>query len=309
MVETEKETALTVTWRSIMIKSMTGYGQYEKITEKYRVAVEIKSVNHRYCDVSIKIPKKFNVLESRVRDQIKHYASRGKIDVYIHFDNYSGSDVKVQYNERIASDYANVIQKVEESFGFPGAVSADSFIRLPEVVSLGEEGKNVEEFFPVIEEAVQEAGEEFRKAREAEGANLQADILAKLEFIEDLVTFVEERSPQMIEEYRQKIKNKVTELLGGNQLDESTLATELIIYADKVCVDEETVRLRSHLHNMRETLAKEEPVGRKLDFISQEMNREANTILSKANDKELSRNAIDLKTEIEKIREQIQNIE
>ena len=249
------------------------------------------------------------MLESRVRDQIKHYASRGKIDVYIHFDNYSGSDVKVQYNERIASDYANVIQKVEESFGFPGAVSADSFIRLPEVVSLGEESKNVEEFFPVIEEAVQEAGEEFRKAREAEGANLQADILAKLEFIEDLVTFVEERSPQMIEEYRQKIKNKVTELLGGNQLDESTLATELIIYADKVCVDEETVRLRSHLHNMRETLAKEEPVGRKLDFISQEMNREANTILSKANDKELSRNAIDLKTEIEKIREQIQNIE
>lgn len=292
-----------------MIKSMTGYGHYEEITEEFRVAVEIKSVNHRYCDLGIKLPRKFNALENRIRERVKNYASRGKIDVYINFDNYSDNDVRVQYNERIASDYVNVIRQAQESFGLGQTIPAESLIRLPEVISLGEESRNAEEFWPAIEKAVQGAGEEFLKARKTEGANLQADILTKLTHIENLVSFVEERSPKIIEEYREKIKNKVEELLGDNQLDESTLATELIIYADKVCVDEETVRLQSHIVNMRDTLLEEEPVGRKLDFISQEMNREANTILSKANDKELSCKAIDLKTEIEKIREQIQNIE
>jgi len=288
---------------------MTGYGHFEETTEGFRVVVEIKSVNHRYCDLSIKIPKKFNALEGRIRERMKKYASRGKIDVYINFENYLDSDVKVQYNERIASEYINVIHKVQEDFGLSQALPADSLICLPEVISLGEERRNVEDFWPVLEKAVVGAGEEFLKARETEGANLRTDIMEKLVHIENLVSFVEERSPEILEEYRKKIENKVAELLGDNQLDESTLATELIIYADKVCVDEETVRLRSHLNNMRDTLSEKEPVGRKLDFISQEMNREANTILSKANDKELSRNAIELKTEIEKIREQIQNIE
>lgn len=292
-----------------MIKSMTGYGHFEEITEEFRVAVEIKSVNHRYVDLGIKLPRKFNSLEGRIRERMKKYASRGKVDVYINFDNYSDSDVRVQYNERIASDYINVIRKVQESFGIGQGISVDSLIRLPEVISLGEERLDAEDFWPLIERAVEGAGEEFLKARETEGAALQADIMEKLSYIENLVSFVEERSPRIVEEYREKIKSKAAELLGNNQLDENTLATEIIIYADKVCVDEETVRLRSHINNMKETLLLEEPVGRKLDFISQEMNREANTILSKANDKELSRNAIDLKTGIEKIREQIQNIE
>ena len=215
----------------------------------------------------------------------------------------------MQYHEKIASDYVNAIRQAKENFGLEMGLTAASLVRYPDVISLEEDNKEAETFFPIIEEALKGAGEQFRQARETEGANLQKDIITKLDYIGTLVSFVEERSPKLLEEYREKIQNKVAELLGDNKLDENTLATELIIYADKVCVDEETVRLRSHINNMRETLLADESIGRKLDFIAQEMNREANTILSKANDKELSQNAIDLKTEIEKIREQIQNIE
>ena len=292
-----------------MIRSMTGYGHFEKATREYKVTVEMKSVNHRYCDMSIKLPKRLNALESRIRGMLKDYVSRGKVDVYIHFDNYADSEVRVRYHEKIAEEYVNIILKAQENFGLDRILTAESLIRLPEVVSLEEEEQDVECLLPVIEEAVRGAGEQFLTARETEGANLQEDILAKLDYITRLVAYVEERSPKIIGEYEAKIRSKVNELLGEYRLDEGVLATELVIYADKICVDEETVRLQSHINNMRDTLLRGDAVGRKLDFIAQEMNREANTILSKANDKELSQNAIDLKTEIEKIREQIQNIE
>lgn len=292
-----------------MIKSMTGYGHCESVTKEYKVTVEIKSVNHRYCDMSIKLPKKFNALESKIRGIMKQYANRGKIDVYINFDNYADSDVKVQYHEKIAADYVNAARRAAESFCLETDLTGAALVRFPEVISLEEDSADAESFFPAIEEAVKAAGQQFLEARKIEGEHLQKDILAKLDYISDLVSFVEERSPKLLKEYREKIQNKVAEFLGDDKIDESVLATELIIYADKVCVDEETVRLRSHINNMSATLLKDEPIGRKLDFIAQEMNREANTILSKANDKELSQNAIELKTEIEKIREQIQNIE
>ncbi len=292
-----------------MVKSMTGYGHFEEMTKEYKITVEMKSVNHRYCDISIKLPRKFNALEGKLRSLMKQYVGRGKIDIYINFADYTDGDVKVQYHERIAQDYVRAIRQAKERFLLDEGLTAASLVRYPEVISLEEESHGVEEFFPVIEKALKGAGEAFLHTKELEGANLQKDILGKLSYIETLVAFVEERSPKLLEEYRSKIQNKVEELLGENQLDEKTLATELIIYADKVCVDEETVRLRSHINHMRETFQEEESVGRKLDFIAQEMNREANTILSKANDKELSQKAIDLKTEIEKIREQIQNIE
>lgn len=292
-----------------MIKSMTGYGHCESVTKEYKVTVEIKSVNHRYCDMSIKLPKKFNALESKIRGIMKEYANRGKIDIYINFDNYADSDVKVQYHEKIAADYVNAARRAAESFCLETELTGAALVRFPEVISLEEDSTDAESFFPVIEEAVKAAGQHFLEARKIEGEHLQKDILAKLDYISDLVSFVEERSPKLLKEYREKIQNKVAEFLGDDKIDESVLATELIIYADKVCVDEETVRLRSHINNMTATLLKDEPIGRKLDFIAQEMNREANTILSKANDKELSQNAIELKTEIEKIREQIQNIE
>lgn len=292
-----------------MVKSMTGYGHYEEVTGEYKVTVEIKSVNHRYCDMGIKLPKKFNALEGKLRSIMKEYASRGKVDLYISFDDYTDRDVRVQYHEKLAQDYVQIVRQAQETFGLEGKLTADSLIRFPEVVSLEEDNKDIEAYFPVIESAVRAAGEKFLETRKVEGGHLQKDIFSKLDYISRLVSFVEERSPKIMEEYREKIKNKVAELLGGEKVDENVLAAELVVYADKVCVDEETVRLRSHIQNMEETLRQEEAVGRKLDFIAQEMNREANTILSKANDKEMSGNAIELKTEIEKIREQIQNIE
>lgn len=292
-----------------MIKSMTGYGYCENVTESYKMTVEIKSVNHRYCDMSIRIPKKFNALESRVREIVKQVASRGKIDVYISFENYADSGVKVMYHEGTAREYVNAIRCAGSEFGLEAGLTGASLIRFPEVVTLEEESVDTEALFPMLERTVSEAGKQFIIAREAEGMHLHRDICAKLDYISELVSFVEQRSPQLLEEYRRKLLDKITEFLGDDRIEESVLAAELVIYADKVCVDEETVRLRSHIQNMKNTLEKEEAIGRKLDFIAQEMNREANTILSKANDKALSENAIELKTEIEKIREQIQNIE
>ncbi len=292
-----------------MIKSMTGYGHYEKVTKEYKITVEIKSVNHRYCDMSIRLPKKFNAFENKVREILKQFASRGKIDVYINFDDYINGDAKVTYHETIAEDYVRAVKLAGEQFGLETGLNAAAVLRFPEVITLEEAGTDADSFYTVLEEAVRGAGQQFFDAREAEGKHLYEDILHKLDYILELVTFVEQRSPEILTEYRQKISDKVAEFLGDDKIDEGVLATELIVYADKVCVDEETVRLRSHIQNMKNTLQKDEAIGRKLDFIAQEMNREANTILSKANDKELSENAIELKTEIEKIREQIQNIE
>ena len=292
-----------------MIKSMTGFGRYENVTKDYKVTVEIKSVNHRYLDANIKLLKKFGMFESRIRNLLKEYAGRGKIDIYINYEDYSDHGVSVRYHPEIAKGYVQAMMQAKEAFTIPDGLNAASLVRFPDVISVEEDLEDVESVYPVIEQAVREAGKRFVLSREQEGQNLKEDILSKLEYLEQTVAFVEERSPEMLKEYRQKIQTKVEELLQDRKVDDAVLATELIVYADKVCVDEETVRLRSHIKNMKDTLEKEEPIGRKLDFISQEMNREANTILSKANDKELSQKAIDLKTEIEKIREQIQNIE
>lgn len=294
-----------------MIKSMTGFGRFEKETESYKISVEIKSVNHRYCDMNIKMPKKFNAFENKIRNLMKAYINRGKVDIFINFTSYAEGSVGVTYHPDVAKGYVDAIRKAELEFSLtPGAgLTGASLIRFPDVISLEEQSEDMEQYYPCLEEALKAAGQQFVSAREAEGAHLQKDIFDKLDGIEHLVDFVEERSPQILKEYREKIQAKVEEFLGDSKIDESILATELTIYADKVCVDEETVRLRSHVKNMRETLNKDESIGRKLDFIAQEMNREANTILSKANDQDLSEKAIDLKTEIEKIREQIQNIE
>lgn len=294
---------------SDMINSMTGYGHAEKITKEFKISVEMKSVNHRYCDLTIKLPKKFNAYESRLRGLMKDYANRGKVDVYISFESYDGNEVNVVYHSNVAKGYMQAIREAEEEFGIEKGITGATLIRYPEVYSLEENAMDMETVYPVLEEVFCAAGEQFRKARQTEGEHLYADIVSKLNYVEELVAYVEARSPKVIEEYRNKIYDKVQELLGNTQISESALATEITLYADKVCVDEETVRLTAHIANMRETLKKKEPIGRKLDFLAQEMNREANTILSKANDKELSEYAIDLKTEIEKIREQIQNIE
>lgn len=292
-----------------MIKSMTGYGHAEKVTKDFKISVEMKSVNHRYCDLSMKLPKKFYALESRLRSLMKPYANRGKIDVYISFESYNGNEVNVVYHPGVAKGYMQAIQSAGEAFGIEKGITAAALIRYPEVYSLEENEVDMQEVSAVLEEVFCNAAESFLKARQTEGEHLYADIMEKLSRVKELTTCVEERSPEVIGEYRKKIYDKVKEMLGSTQMSESVLATEITLYADRVCVDEETVRLSAHIANMCDTLEKDEPIGRKLDFIAQEMNREANTILSKANDKELSERAIDLKTEIEKIREQIQNIE
>lgn len=292
-----------------MIRSMTGYGRSEIVTEEYKIVMEIKSVNHRYCDVSIRLPKKFNAMEIKLREMMKEYASRGKIDVFFTYEDYSGSDVRLNYHEKLAEEYMEIIGRLSEKFSIKKELSAASILRFPEVLSIEEVSVDTDSLAAAVEQSLREAGTAFVRSREAEGGQLYRDILAKLTYIETLVAKVEERSPDVYREYREKLEGKAVELLGDRQMDEAVLATELVIYADKVCVDEETVRLRSHVKAMEDTLQREEAIGRKLDFIAQEMNREANTILSKANDRELSACAIDLKTEIEKIREQIQNIE
>ena len=292
-----------------MIKSMTGFGRYETVTDEYRIAVEIKSVNHRYCDLNIKLPKKFNEIENTLRMMMKEIAERGKIDVYVSYEDYAGKGTHVHYHPQIAKEYVKVAAQVAEDFELHNSLSAERLLGFADVISLEEESNDLESVFPIVTQTLQKAGEQFIASREREGEQLYQDIKGKLAYLLTLGAQVEERSPQMLQEHRQKLLEKVQELLGDRKIDEGILATELIVYADKVCVDEETVRLRSHIDAMSETLDMQEAIGRKLDFIAQEMNREANTILSKANDKELSGIAINLKTEIEKIREQIQNIE
>lgn len=292
-----------------MIKSMTGFGRYETVTDEYRIAVEIKSVNHRYCDLNIKLPKKFNEIENTLRMMMKEIAERGKVDVYVSYEDYAGKGTHVHYHPQIAKEYVKVAAQVAEEFELHNSLSAERLLGFADVISLEEESNDLESVFPIVTQTLQRAGEQFIASREREGEQLYQDIKGKLAYLLTLVAQVEERSPQMLQEHRQKLLEKVQELLGDRKIDEGILATELIVYADKVCVDEETVRLRSHIDAMSETLDMQEAIGRKLDFIAQEMNREANTILSKANDKELSGIAINLKTEIEKIREQIQNIE
>ena len=282
-----------------MIKSMTGFGRYETVTDEYRIAVEIKSVNHRYCDLNIKLPKKFNEIENTLRMMMKEIAERGKVDVYVSYEDYAGKGTHVHYHPQIAKEYVKVAAQVAEEFELHNSLSAQRLLGFADVISLEEESNDLESVFPIVTQTLQKAGEQFIASREREGEQLYQDIKGKLAYLLTLVAQVEERSPQMLQEHRQKLLEKVQELLGDRKIDEGILATELIVYADKVCVDEETVRLRSHIDAMSETLDMQEAIGRKLDFIAQEMNREANTILSKANDKELSGIAINLKTELD----------
>lgn len=292
-----------------MIKSMTGFGRSEIVKGNRKISVEIKSVNHRYLEAGIKMPKKLNVFESRMRDLLKKYATRGKIDIFINYEDDSESQVNLKFNQNIADEYIAIFNNMSEKYNLKNDMTVGGLARFPEVITMDEVQEDEEELWHFIEEAMKVALEQFVNTRILEGENLKKDLLGKLDHMEELVAFVEKRSPEIMKEYRSKLESKVKELLGDTTIDESRIATEVIIYADKICVDEETVRLRSHIEHARKCLNEDGGIGRKMDFIAQEMNREANTTLSKANDIEISNAAIDLKTEIEKVREQIQNIE
>lgn len=288
---------------------MTGFGRCEIDTGERKLIVELKSVNHRYLEISVKLPKKLNFFESGIRNVLKQYISRGKVDVFITYEDYTEGKACVKYNEDIAREYYNGLEKMSRDFGIENDVRASILSRFPDVFTLEDQTMDEQELWDLLEKTVRAAAEKFVETRIAEGEHLLEDIHAKLDGMLAIVEFIEEREPQIVSEYRKKLSDKVKELLGETSIDESVLATEITIFADKICVDEETVRLRAHINNMKSTLNEAVNVGRKLDFIAQEMNREANTILSKANDLAVSNQAIDLKTEIEKIREQIQNIE
>lgn len=292
-----------------MLKSMTGFGRCEIATEECKISVEMKAVNHRYLDLSLKMPKRFNYFEAGIRNLLKSYIQRGKVDLFINYEDYTENKMSLKYNATLAAEYMDYFNRMTEQFGIENDVRVSMLARCPEVLTMEQIPEDEEHMWKLLEEALKEAATKFVETRLAEGENLKADLLGKLAHMSELVGEVEKRSPRIIEEYREKIKEKVQELLSGTTIDENRIATEVTIFADKICTDEETVRLKSHIESTRAELLAGGSVGRKLDFIAQEMNREANTILSKANDLETSDIAIALKTEIEKVREQIQNIE
>ena len=288
---------------------MTGFGRCEVQREARKFTVELKGVNHRYLDINIRMPKKLNFFETAIRTLLKSYVTRGKVDIFITYEDSTQNQMAVKYNSSIAAEYLKYLRQMAEEFGLEDDIRVSTLSRYPEVFTMEEQTEDEEELWNGLKEALEGAFSHFVETRTAEGENLKKDILDKLSNLEVLIGYIEERSPQIIQEYRTKLEEKVHELLEDTQIEDSRIAAEVILFADKICTDEEVVRLKSHIRHMRSTLEEEEGIGRKLDFIAQEMNREANTILSKANDLDVSNHAISLKPEIEKIREQIQNIE
>ncbi len=291
------------------IRSMTGFGRCEVTEGARKISVEMKSVNHRYLDISIKIPKKLSFFETAIRSELKNYIERGKVDIFVTYEDMTESNLCVKYNRELAAEYMKYLWQMSEDFSLDNDVRVSTLSRYPEVFTMEEQTVDEEALWQFLEKAVHGAAESFVETRVREGDNIRDDLLAKLNGMLAAVAFIEHRSPQIIQEYKQKLREKVQELLEDTKIDEARLLTEVTIFADKVCVDEELVRLRSHITATKDCLTEGGSIGRKLDFLAQEMNREANTILSKTTDLEISNRAIELKTEIEKIREQIQNIE
>ncbi len=288
---------------------MTGFGRCEVAENNRKFTVEMKAVNHRYLDVNIKMPKTLNFFESAIRTELKNYIARGKVDVFITYEDLSEHTSAVRYNRELAAEYLQYLRQMAEDFGLDDDVRVSTLSKYPEVFTMEEAGMDEDEIWKELQKAVAGAAKMFVESRIIEGEHLRDDLIEKLDHMLELVDFITERSPKIVEEYRRKLTDKVRDLLGDNTVDENRLLTEVTIFADKVCVDEELVRLKSHIETTRKALLEGGSIGRKLDFIAQEMNREANTTLSKSNDLEISNCAIELKTEIEKVREQIQNIE
>lgn len=293
-----------------MIKSMTGFGRCEVQDESRKFTVEMKSVNHRYLDANIRMPKKLNFFETAIRSLLKQSVQRGKVDIFITYEDLSEQQVSLKYNEVLAAEYLSYFEKMQEKFSLENDIRVSTLSRYPEVLTMEEQAVDEEELWKGLKKALDGAICQFVETRTSEGEHLREDLIEKLDNMLKLVGCIEERSPQIIAEYRDKLETKVKELLADTQIEDNRIAAEVVIFADKICTDEEVVRLKSHIVHMKDTLVSDDSgIGRKLDFIAQEMNREANTILSKANDLEISNIGIELKTEIEKVREQIQNIE
>ena len=292
-----------------MIKSMTGYGGAKGEVESIAVTAELKSVNNRYLDVSVRLPKSCLFAEDAVRSAVAGVISRGKVDVFITVDASKAEEAVIQVNESLAAAYLKAVRDTAEKFGLDGEISALSLVRFPEVLSTDKTDAGRDAVSNAIVQVLSQALEEFDAMRTREGEKLREDIEGKLRTLEAMVAKIVERSPQTVAEYREKLLGRMQEVLADAAVDESRILQEAAIYADKVAVDEEMVRLKSHIAQFRLLLAAGSPAGRKLDFLVQEMNREANTTGSKCADSDIARTVIDMKAELEKIREQIQNME
>lgn len=292
-----------------MIYSMTGFGRAEYQDSDKKISVEIKSVNHRYFECSIRLPRKFNVFEAELRRTLREYTSRGKLDVYVGYEDHRMSGSVLQYHASLAEQYIRCAKEVEQAFSIPNDMTVTRLLSFPDVLKMEEEGTDEETLRECLVKVFREASLNLQEARKTEGEVLRANLSEKLEEMEELVCEIVRHEPEISEAYKERLREKTRELLENSQIEEGRIAAELVLYADKICTDEETVRLQSHIGQMREALKTGGAIGRKLDFLAQEMNREANTILSKAGDILTSDLGISLKTVIEKLREQIQNIE
>ncbi len=292
-----------------MVRSMTGFGRAQAAVEGYNITVEIRSVNHRYFEFSLKIPRTYTFLEEKVKSLLSTGISRGKVECSIQLESTADESVVVCVNEPLAKGYIDAVKNISEKFGITNDITALSVARFSDVLSVSKAPVDEDELWSKVSPVVEEALKNFVSMREAEGKRLADDVLSRTDIILDNVSYIEARSPETVKAYSQKLLERMKNILGETQIEESRILTEAAIYADKIAVAEETVRLRSHISQLHEMFKSGEAIGRKLDFLIQEFNREANTIGSKAQDVDIARRVIDIKAEIEKIREQIQNLE
>ncbi len=292
-----------------MIRSMTGYGRGQEVLDGLSVTVEIKSVNHRFFEYSCRLPRVYGFIDDKLKNYLQQRISRGKVDVFVQIDALQSNGSEVQVNEGLAENYLIVLRDLAQKYGLREDVSVTTLSRYPDVLTVRQVAVDEDTVWDAVRKVTDLALEQFVAMREREGARLREDVLSRGQTILDCVAIIEERSPQTVREHMQKIESRMRELLDGAVVDEARLLTEAAIFADKIAVAEETVRLRSHIDQLHTLLSGDEAVGRKLDFLVQEINRETNTIGSKCSDLELTRIVVDIKAEIEKIREQIQNIE
>lgn len=292
-----------------MLKSMTGFGRAQKEVDGYVISVEIKSVNHRYFEFSSRVPRQYGFLDEKLKSFINSKVSRGKIECYVSVEALNTDTADVVVNHTLASAYVNALKEIAVTYDIKDDYGACAISRFPEVLVVRKSDEDEEKLWGYVKDVCSDAVEKFIAMRTVEGSKMKDDIYSRGQFILNCVSYIEERSPQTVKEYNDKLVERVHELLGDVSLDENRILQEVAVYADKVAVAEETVRLRSHIEQLNAFISSDEPVGRKMDFLVQEINRETNTIGSKANDVDIARKVVDIKAEVEKIREQIQNIE
>ncbi len=292
-----------------MVKSMTGFGRGENVGKLKQVTAEIKSVNHRYIEVSVKMPRQYSLLDETVRRTVMNHITRGRVEVYLKIENTSPPEPQVQVDNELALAYYKALKELADTTHASMDIGVSSLAQLPDVLKVLEPEEDLEVVGQDILAAVEEALVKLVKMREIEGQKLESDLVQRLELLADLNNKVAERSPLVVSQYKEKLQSRIQELLDGGQVDEARLAMEVAIFADRACIAEEIVRINSHLDQFRHILQEDRPIGRKLDFLLQELNREVNTIGSKANDLEITQLVVEMKSELEKLREQVQNIE